>query len=217
MDATTHLVTENVMAEKDMDWAISSQATEESAEGSTTNAYGPERPMKRHERGATNAKSIYNRKYREKNRDKLNAYLAEYRKNNRDELLLKKKVYYLKNREKHLADFARYHAQNAAEIIRRKRERRADPVVLARHNEAVAKRRAAEVRATPKWANRNAISGAYLAAQRMRLDTGIDYQVDHFYPLLGKKVCGLHVESNLQIITASANARKQNKMVEEIV
>lgn len=52
MNATTQPATANVMAEKVMDWAISSQAAEGSVEGSTRNANGLEQAMRQHERGA---------------------------------------------------------------------------------------------------------------------------------------------------------------------
>ena len=37
------------------------------------------------------------------------------------------------------------------------------------------------------------------------------HHVDHIIPLHGKLVSGLHVESNLQVITQAANCTKSNK------
>jgi len=50
----------------------------------------------------------------------------------------------------------------------------------------------------------------YLEAQRLTLETGIEYVVDHIVPLKHRLVCGLHAYANLQCITAEQNRLKGN-------
>lgn len=65
-------------------------------------------------------------------------------------------------------------------------------------------------RASVAWGNRFFIAEAYrLARLRIRV-TGIRYVVDHIIPLSHPLVCGLHVESNLQVIPEALNLRKSN-------
>lgn len=65
--------------------------------------------------------------------------------------------------------------------------------------------------AKPLWASDEAIAAIYEESKRRTLETGIPHCVDHVIPLRGRLVCGLHVETNLQVLTVSENARKQNK------
>lgn len=74
-------------------------------------------------------------------------------------------------------------------------------------------RRARKLQATPLWANTFFIEEIYhLATLRTKL-SGFAWEVDHIVPLQGKRVCGLHVENNLQVIPASKNRSKGNKHV----
>lgn len=55
------------------------------------------------------------------------------------------------------------------------------------------------------------IASIYRQARELTKITGTQYVVDHVVPLRGKKVCGLHVPWNLQVITSDENLRKLNK------
>lgn len=69
----------------------------------------------------------------------------------------------------------------------------------------VAKRRAAKLKRTPKWANLQAIQAIYDNCPP-------GYHVDHIIPLQGHNVSGLHVEYNLQYLPANENKAKGNRM-----
>lgn len=62
------------------------------------------------------------------------------------------------------------------------------------------------------WADRRKIAEIYAQARKLTLETGITHHVDHIVPMKGKNVTGLHHEDNLQILTASQNLRKYNKV-----
>lgn len=67
---------------------------------------------------------------------------------------------------------------------------------------------------TPAWLDVDdlwMIAEAYQLAELRTKITGVLHHVDHIIPLRGKKVSGLHVPSNLQVITSAENQRKTNK------
>ena len=80
----------------------------------------------------------------------------------------------------------------------------------AKYNAHSSKRRATKLQRTPLWANLNDIKRIYQECIRISAETGIEHHVDHIIPLQGNDVSGLHVENNLQIITATANMKKYN-------
>lgn len=83
--------------------------------------------------------------------------------------------------------FARYYDANKSEIINR-----------------VTIRNALKLSRIPKWANLDKIKEIYRNCPK-------GYHVDHIVPLQGRNVCGLHVETNLQYLSAKDNLAKGNK------
>ena len=77
------------------------------------------------------------------------------------------------------------------------------------------KRYASMKSATPKWVNLKIIEDIYILAQILTRSTGINYEVDHVYPIQGKTCCGLHVPWNLRVVTKSYNNYKKTKIIDK--
>lgn len=92
------------------------------------------------------------------------------------------------------------------EIARRSRKKNIDVALYHNRQRAILKSTA-----MPAWANKSKIRKIYAEAREMTKATGNVHHVDHIIPIKGKNVCGLHVETNLQILTASENLKKFNK------
>jgi hypothetical protein len=77
------------------------------------------------------------------------------------------------------------------------------------------KRHAQKLNATPAWLTEDdhwLIEEAYDLARLRTQMLGFKWHVDHIVPLRGKYVSGLHVPYNLQVIPASVNCAKRNKI-----
>lgn len=70
-------------------------------------------------------------------------------------------------------------------------------------------------RATPPWADLAEIRNFYKEAERLTKLTGVRWSVDHRIPLGGETVCGLHVHTNMQVITKAQNVAKGNSFVDQ--
>jgi hypothetical protein len=124
-----------------------------------------------------------------------------------------RKGYYAKHAEKIKADQRTTYAADPGRVARYKA---ANPEVYrASANAHHAKRRAVKSCAVPPWADMAAIAEVYAFAAEMRAG-GIDCHVDHVIPLLSKKVCGLHVHTNLAVILADKNRSKGNRLPDEL-
>ena|ERR1700744_5938552 len=125
--------------------------------------------------------------WRKANPEKVSNYAVAWRKANLEKIALATAKYSSANPKRALSAFYTW--------------RKANPGKL---KALCAKRRAAKLRATPKWADLSAIQLFYINCPK-------GYEVDHVIPLQGKRVCGLHVLDNLQYLTKSANCSKGNK------
>lgn len=67
-------------------------------------------------------------------------------------------------------------------------------------------------RIVPPWADKDAIKATYRLAAIATSHTGMVWHVDHIYPIHGEKVCGLHVETNLQLLPAIENLAKGRRL-----
>lgn len=130
------------------------------------------------------------------NREKALAYAAKYRAENGEKARQACRNWYAKNRQTELQKYADWCVENKDKV-----------------RAYAAKRHAAKLRATPPWADHEAIAAVY-TEQQWFLDLGVDCHVDHIIPLQGKTVCGLHVHWNLRVILAGDNLQKSNRLLE---
>ena len=118
--------------------------------------------------------------------------------------------YYQKNRETVIARAA---ARPSNEVRQYKdRHKQNNPEYYKALN-SVRKRRHRS--ATPKWVGveeKKDIQKLYLQAQQLTKTSGIRYVVDHVYPLISDRVCGLHTLKNLRVMTQEENLKKSNKL-----
>jgi hypothetical protein len=86
-----------------------------------------------------------------------------------------------------------------------------------RVNALIAARKARKLKATPLWADLDAIKRIYAEARRLGVETGVKHHVDHIVPLQSDVVCGLHVQNNLRVLPAFDNLSKHNKLLPELL
>ena len=172
-------------------------------------------------------KALIDKQYRQSNQVVIKEKKKEYYKLNQKDIMAKQKIYHDDHRDD-IAEYKKKHGkiyrQTNKEVIAAygKAYRDANKQVIAlrqkqwsknnpdRLNARSANRRARKLTATPTWADQEAVKGMYQLASIFN-QTGIVLHVDHIVPLQSDLVCGLHCESNLQLLPASDNQSKGNR------
>lgn len=117
---------------------------------------------------------------------------------NKEQIKTKSKNYYEINKEKireRTKEYAKeYQKNNKSKVAAR-----------------ASKRRALKLSATPFWADLERIAEVFKECERISKETGIKHHVDHIVPLKHSRVCGLHIHTNLQILSAKDNQTKSNR------
>lgn len=164
------------------------------------------------------------KKWRDKNSEHVRAYRRKYRASNlgrireteresaRKHAVKKNKTsfnWYHDNREYALEKARQYRLENAEQLRTYKKEW--CPKNKGLVNACVTGRKKKIRQATPDWLTREhhrQITEFYILSAASPEPT----HVDHVIPIDGKKVCGLHVPWNLQILPALENLRKRSKI-----
>lgn len=157
----------------------------------------------------------YNTKYYEAKSKDILTQKQEYYTKNKEVISEQKSKYYIENKDKRQEYNSKYYELNRDELTlyqRKYGENNRDKI-----NAISAKYRASKLKATPKWLtdfDLECMREMYTIARAFKLYTGQEYHVDHIIPLQGHNVCGLHVPWNLQVLAASENLSKSNKLQE---
>ena len=151
---------------------------------------------------------------------------AQFRAENRELLAERQRQWYAKNWIMRALN-SEYRAKIATTYEQARQRRENDPEWAAhldayrkeyykknKHKFIASERtaRRADTSCNAALADKGAAAGNGACLQRRRRTdglTGVRHEVDHVWPIKGRKSCGLHVPWNLQVITWKENSRKR--------
>lgn len=137
-----------------------------------------------------------------------NTMSREWFQKNKDRAYAVRKIYREKNAEAFRTYSVEYRAKNSERLKGLAAKWTSENMGIKAAT--TARRRAAKLQATPKWADLKFIRKYYILARKITVETGIKANVDHIVPLQSKIVCGLHCEANLSIVSEKLNKKKGN-------
>lgn len=168
--------------------------------------------------------NAYMREYYKNNAEEKRQWQRDYRRRNADRVRAYDRFRYKRDNLKHLMRRRRYYRKNRKEILEKSKEyyytkrdfekaREAQRRHYENHKERYEIWRMEKKQRVPVWFSEldQFVSDQACDLREMRNEcTGIEWHIDHIIPLKGKKVSGLHVWNNLQVIPAVENLRKGN-------
>jgi hypothetical protein len=164
-------------------------------------------------------RSEYRKKYYKENKEKINLKEKKYREANKEKIALRVKLQRIRDAEQYKKRTAKYRDNNRDKLRQTAKEYRERNKELCyqrikdwekknkgKRKSYKAKHRALQIKATPVFADMEKIHEIYKNCPK-------GFHVDHIIPLNNPIVCGLHVEWNLQYLSAKENCSKGNKLL----
>lgn len=119
--------------------------------------------------------------------------------------------WYLNNKE-HFSTYRKiWYYANRNYILLQQNKYRRSAAGKAKRQVYDAARRVKLTKCTPSWCNPLELLAIYKQCVDETIASNVLHEVDHYYSINGRTVCGLHVPSNLRIIPATENRKKGNK------
>jgi len=129
---------------------------------------------------------------------KYHAYQVEYARKNRKRISERGRIWKENNRLRVKTKSAEYAASHRAELNARWMLRRIQKLRTSKF----------------ETLNNDAVLFYYKLSELVQRWTGVDHDVDHIIPIIGKTVSGFHVSGNLRVMPSIDNLSKGNRYTE---